>query len=127
MSKAGSFLGGLGMGAAAGYGKKKGQEGSDARIAARLSGQPAPAAEPSLLEIGIGKAKEFLKPAAENAAAPAAPAADNQPTFNVSLAEQAAMAPPRVPAPMAPSPETEAFNDDATVPNEPTPFENSYR
>lgn len=118
MSKAGSFLGGLGMGAAAGYSKKKGQAGSDARIAARIAGQPAPVAAPSLLDSAIGQVKQAFNPAA--------PAADNRPTFNVSLAEQAALAPPRVPAADPPSPETEAFNDDATVPNEPIPFKNSY-
>lgn len=127
MSKVGSFLGGLGLGAAAGYAKKNNQAASEARMAARLSGQPPPAAKPSLLESGIGKVKELLAPAPASAATPAAPAVDNRPTFNVSLAEQAAMAPPAAPSPDLPSPETVAFNDDATVPNEPTPFENSYR
>lgn len=126
MSKAGSFLGGLGMGAAAGYAKKKNQEASDARIAARISGQPLPAAEPSLLDGAIGKVKEFLTPAAASTAPAAVPAVDNRPTFNVSLAEQAALAPPRAPATDIPSPETVAFNDDTTVPNEPIPFKNSY-
>lgn len=128
MSKAGSFLGGLGIGAAAGYAKKRNQEASDARIAARAAGQPLPAAEPSFLEAGIGKVNEFLAPAAATAT-PAdlvAPVTDNRPTFNVSLAEQAALAPPRALTTDTQSVETEAFNDDATVPNEPTPFKNSY-
>lgn len=127
MSKAGSFLGGLGMGAAAGYAKKRSLDASEARLAARIAGKPLPADEPSMLDGAIGKVKEFLTPSAANS--PSAPVADNRPTFNVSLAEQAAMASPTVPempAAEAPSPETVAFNDDATVPNEPLPFTNSY-
>ena len=109
MSKAGSFLGGLGMGAAAGYAQKKKQETSNAPVAAGTPGQTPPQVKPSMLEVGIDKLKGFLAPGNAGAAVAAGTTAPVAGT----------------PAP-AGDEFTAGFSDDTAVPSEPVPFQNIY-
>lgn len=142
MKKMTSLLAGLGLGAAAGYADKQERLAREARMAALLRGEPLPK-EVTPIEKVIGNVKDYFKPGAAPAAVPAVPAvpvaaaqsiADAVPVVTEPpvTAPVAAVTPdtsvplPLLDAPNMPSAETVAFNDNATVPNAPTPFTSSY-
>lgn len=144
MKKMTSLLAGLGLGAAAGYADKQEKLAREARMAALLRGEPLPK-EVTPIEKVIGNVKDYFKPGAAPAAVPAVPVAatrsiaDAVPVVTApAVMDPAVTAPvaevtpdtsvplPLLDAPAMPSAETVAFNDDATVPNAPTPFTSSY-
>jgi len=127
----GSLIAGLGLGAAQAYNKKASEDAENAfqdeRDTALASGGKIPMPSrstrkkpPSAIEALTGKVKSMFsdKPAGATPAATAAPAATVEPVAEV--------APLPTVASTAPEVDTDAFNDDATVPNEPKAFKSSY-
>ena len=144
----GALIAGLGMGAAQSYYKKANadaeNEFQDRRDQALASGGKIPMPSrstrkkpPSAIEALTGKVKSLFS---DKAAAPAAPGGGAVPVVSAAPAalspiEPVAQAVPVEPVaqpvltPVAsalPEVDTEAFNDDTTVPNEPTQFKNVY-
>lgn len=122
----GALIAGLGMGAAQAYNKKQNEEAEnefqDRRDKALASGGEIPMPSrstrkkpPSALEALTGKVKSMFSDKPAGATPAAAPVADIAPVASVAPVASA-----------TPEVDTEAFNDDATVPNEPVPFKNSY-
>lgn len=141
MKKMMSLLAGLGLGAASGYADKQERLARDARMAAMLRGEILPK-EVTPIDSLMGKVKEYFKPPAAPTTVPAVPVATTRSiapsgtepavTEPATTAPVAAVTPdtsvplPALDAPAMPSAETVAFNDDAAVPNTPTPFTSSY-
>lgn len=118
MSGLGALLGGMGIGAAQAYYNNKNEEAENAFQDKRdealrdpTKEMPKRVKQERNIDMIAGKIKGFLsgdKPAGD-AATPVAPIAPIKPIASTE-----------------PVVDTAAFNDDATVPNEPVPFKSSY-
>ena len=127
MSGCGSLTAGLGMGAAQTYYQKKNEDAENdfqnKRDEALASGGKIPMPKRAKRERPIDAIVGKIKGAFSDKGA-AAPAASTP-----SVAPAAEVAPLAALSPVAsalPEVDTDAFNDDATVPNEPEQFKNSY-